>query len=87
MKKLKYQESTADVLNNFWMGLVENWCWVRELLKRLYLKNELMNWTDFLHGDSDGVISIQTSDLTLQLLLLNTGGPLQICSFDAFSLA
>ena len=37
------------------------------------LKNKLMNWADFLHAGSDGIILNKTINLALYLWLLNAG--------------
>ena len=40
------------------------------------LKNKSMNWGDFLHAGSDGVIFSETINHALYLWLLSTGVPL-----------
>ena len=44
--------------NHFWVGTVKNGhgLLVHETLTILYLKNEFMNWADFLNADSDAII-------------------------------
>ena len=44
--------------NEFWVGVVKNGCdhLVYETLNLLYLKNEFMNWADFLQAVCDGII-------------------------------
>ena len=42
----------------FWVGMVNNGhgLLVHESLESAYLKNEFMNWADFLNADSDAII-------------------------------
>ena len=44
----------------------------------LYLKNECMNWANFLHANKDLIIFDKNACLTLHFRFLNTGGPLQM---------
>ena len=40
------------------------------------LKNKSMNWADYLHAGSDGIIFGENMNHALYLWLLNTGAPL-----------
>ena len=46
--------------NSYWVGMVKYWCVLlghRTLKSGIpQLKNKLMNWADFLHARSDGII-------------------------------
>ena len=56
-------------LSDCWVGVVKNGGGFLGLGTLLYLKNEFMNWTGFLHADSDAIIFGYTDNPTLPIWL------------------
>ena len=60
--------NAKSYFSNFWVGLVKNWHGhlVHETLKSV-LKNEFMDWFDFLHADCDAIFLVRAISYSISL--------------------